>query len=197
MTVSIQWKTLISAIVSAVVMVYGGGTFAVQVRKEPQSIAAPTQPVIAKSLDNPTAQSDATGGDLANTPVSPSAGALESIVDNAPKKAVILPKNAPAQPTLVQIDPATQGAESESFMTAIRVFAIRWREVFDILFVGTITVFTGLLYRISRNQDKLLASAVQAAEDAAHVARQSAQHVEILVVKKGYSGQKRSELELL
>ena len=190
------WKINITAIVSAILLFNAGSAFAVQVRREPQAVAAPTQPIIAKTLDNPTAQND-TKND-ATAPATPSAGALESIVDKAAdKKPVILPKNAPAPPTLVQIDPATQGAESESFLTTVRIFAIRWREVFDIVFVGAITVFTGLLYRISRNQDKLLARSVQAAEDAAHAARQSAQHVEILVVKTEYSAGKRSELELL
>ncbi len=62
------------------------------------------------------------------------------------------------------------------------VFAIRWREVFDILFVGAITWFCRYaLPCVSKAQNDLIARAVRAAEEAVASARRSAEIAEAAI----------------
>lgn len=158
----------------------------VTVRKG-QGTAAPTQPVAAANLEAPVFQSDTRN--------------LEAILDKeetarvtvarakapAPAATMTVPAQpAPAPSAATPVSHSAEAPEEEdgilhSTLMSIRVFAIRWREVFDIFFTGVLAFYVRKLYTLSREQHKILSHSIRSAEYSAAAAKRSADICEILM----------------
>ena len=156
-------------------------------RQEPVAVAAPTQPVVAKSLEAPAYDSDTRHIQAIvnrDDDISNEKSAVNSATSAATKSATLTATPvasvvAVATPTasehvpeqLPEKIPEKIEAPTSGLTTEIRVFAIRWHEVFDMLFSAALVAVAILLYRHSRIQTKMLMASVRAAEDAARAAQ--------------------------
>ena len=160
----------------------------VQARSEPQAVAAPTQQVITKPLPAPAFESDIKNiQEIINReetpPVKDPAKDLKPVViphppAPVPAMAVKPPPSATAPPPL-KAEPVEEQSCVNDLLTEVRIFAIRWHEVLDLVFLAAITWFVYLLYREQRSQNRYLARSVQATEDAARAAQKSLNPTEI------------------
>lgn len=93
--------------------------------------------------------------------------------------------------------PEDKGFMHETLMK-IRVSAIRWRDVIEIFFAGIIAIYVRKLYRLSREQQKILSHAIRSAEYAAASAKRSSEICEHLLQdhKKPDEAQGKLDLEL-
>lgn len=167
------------------------------------AVAAPTKPVGAKNLEAPVFQSDTR--------------ALQAIIDKDPEEGEPLPPAAapaktvlPAvrQPMITQVIPITAPKGNEAgqpedergmiakALTSVRVFAIRWREVFDIVFALAIIMYVRKLYVLARDQYKFMAHCVRASEDAALSARRSAEIAQALLHSQQQHDEAQGKLDL-
>jgi hypothetical protein len=165
----------------------------VSVRKG-QGTPAPTHPVSSTNLDAPEFQSDVRN--------------LEAILDKeeaaritkeAAKKNNAQPDTAP-EPILTIPANEQAGAGEENALSAliapVRVFAIRWRDVFDILLLAGLLVYIRKLYRLSREQHKILSHAIRSAEYAASAAKRSAEICEQLMHSQQQPNENQHQLDL-
>jgi hypothetical protein len=167
----------------------------VTVRKG-QGTPAPTQPVTSNNLEAPVFQSDTRN--------------LEAILDKdetarmthdvarAKPAAIPVPVGTivvPARETQAIPDAPPEGLLN-SILTSIRVFSIRWRETFDIVFAAALVVYVRKLYINSREQHKILAHSIRSAEYAASAAKRSAEICEILLKYQEKPDEAQHKLDL-
>ena len=154
---------------------------AVEVHKG-QGTPAPTQPVSSNNIPAPVFQSDTRN--------------LENILDTEETAKVVhvVPaiKMKPALPApTINLQPiaASQPIITESENTGIlstaiigiRVFSIRWREMFDIFFSAILVIYVRKLYILSREQNKILSHCIRSAEYSAAAAKRAVDICEILL----------------
>lgn len=157
--------------------------------------AAPTQPVYSNTLEAPAFQSDTRN--------------LEAILGKEEEARVTREGAAPAAPAAAAKQAANPAAKqvvrivedegSDPFSTAVmsvRVFAIRWRDVFDIIFAGAIAVYVRKLYQLSRDQQKVLSHTIRSAEYAAAAAKRSAEICDNLLKHQQKPDEAQGKLDL-
>jgi len=157
--------------------------------------AAPTQPVIIKSLDAPVFQSDTRNLEaIVDKDNEPQGDANAVVIAKRPESKIIMPPPPaaapPPMPVRVNPDNAVipkadkEEEESHGISTALmtlRIFIIRWSEVINAVLLTAIALFTWGLYRNSRHQSRMLARSLQAAEyEAARRSRQDIGNFTIL-----------------
>jgi hypothetical protein len=155
--------------------------------------AAPTQPVYTNTLEAPVFQSDTRNLEAilgkeeearitrdGASPVPPAAG----------KQGKPMPAQAPEAADMENGDPVSAAIMS------VRVFAIRWRDVFEIIFAGTIALYVRKLYQLSRDQQKVLSHTIRSAEYAAAAAKRSAEICENLLKHQNKPDEAQGKLDL-
>jgi len=187
-----------------------------QSRTEPQAVAAPTEPVIAKPLEAPVFDSDTRNiqaiidkddDNTDNKPAAPVSKATKAAAPVAHQAAAALvsPSVAAPAPVAVAVEPSNEAAQpmlhendqpTISLMTRIRIFAIRWHEVFDIVFLGVITGFAAMVYRNSQIQTAIMIASVRAAEDALRATQTSARFVQDYTNQMHYRDENQINLDL-
>lgn len=166
----------------------------VTVRKG-QGTPAPTQPVSSNNLEAPAFQSDVRN--------------LEAILDKeenarVTRDPVKARAQAPSAPTITvpasTPDPVAPAQESDGFVSstlmAIRVFAIRWRDMIDIIFTGVMAFYVRKLYILSREQHKILSHSIRSAEYSAAAAKRSADICELLMQSQQKADEAQGHLDL-
>lgn len=161
----------------------------VTVRKG-QGTPAPTQPVISANVESPVFQSDTRN--------------LEAILDKeegarVTREAKGRAAPAAAPPPVQNAAPAAaveaQGLIDSAAM-GLRVFAIRWREVFDIAFIALIALYMRRLYLLSRDQHRILSHAIRSAEYSAAAAKRAADICETLLKDQEKPNEAQHRLDL-
>ena len=156
-------------------------------------------PVVPQTLAKPPAPTPVTAPPRPKPPapvaLAPAPSPVVAPVTALSTAAVVATHAAEAAEPKVEI-PEEEAKGFGAVLTKVRVFAIRWREVLDIIFVGSIMIFTGLLYRVSQNQNFILARSVKAAEESARAAQRSANIAEGLYRKLEKTDVSQATLDL-
>lgn len=182
--------------------------WAVEVHKG-QGLPAPTQAVSSNPLPSPVFQSDTrnleaildkeeTARVTRDAPPAPAPVAAAPAHPRAaqPAPLVTVPASAtPVVPGTVSGEPESEGMFT-SVMTAIRVSAIRWRDLLDIVFTGILLIYVRKLYLISRDQHKILSHSIRSAEYAAAAAKRAADICETLLQSQQKPDEAQHQLDL-
>ncbi len=178
--------------------------FAVEVRKG-QGTPAPTQAVSSNNLVAPVFQSDTRNLEAIldkeeTARVTRDATAAAAVPAAAkPKSALPAPLvTVPASPVVPQAIPTEPESEGffSSLLMGLRVFSIRWREMFDIFFTLVLLVYVRKLYLLSREQHKILSHSIRSAEYSAAAAKRAADICETLLKSQEKPDEAQHQLDL-
>jgi hypothetical protein len=189
---------LFGSVVCCLLMTSTAYALEMQARKEPKAVAAPTQPIVTRSLEAPALDKDEqhiqaivnrepeeialpaaevrlitnkTAPIQAPTPqmeLAPVAAKLATAV-------VAAPKVQPLANDVTVIAPIENESTAHTLWMQARVFAIRWFEFLVVALLVVSTLSTLLLYRAFCKQNLLLARSLRLVEDTVRTAQRMSQ----------------------
>ncbi len=167
---------------------------AVEVRKG-QGTPAPTQPVTSNNLASPVFQSDTRNLEAILDKEENARVTRDAVKTKAPAPAAPLVTVPAAAPAETAPAPEEQGLFA-AIGTAIRVFAIRWRDLIDVFFTMVLAFYMRKLYTLSRDQHKILSHSIRSAEYSAAAAKRSADICELLLKSQEKADEAQGKLDL-
>lgn len=175
-----------------------------QAQTRKSATAAPAQPVVSQNLPAPEFQSDTRNleailGKEEEARLIQQGEAAAAQAAEKPTKASPQPvKTVPAQaaPAAAEPTPEAESGFLESTLTGVRVSAIRWHDAIEIVFIALLMLYVRKLYKLSRDQHKILSHAIRSSEYAAAAAKRSAEICETLMQEHKKSDEAQGKLDL-